>query len=197
MATIPEPPKETVMRPTAIPGKSQADIAVGFPTLSRTDPDYYALEMANMILGRLGLMGRLGATVRDEQGLAYYVYSSIEPGKTGSIWISRAGVDPGNVAQALAGITSEVKRLRAEPVSTDELADAKSYMTGSLPLALELNSGVASLLLNIEYYALGLDYLDRYPAIINALTLEQVHKAAQAHLDEDRIAVGIAGPPEE
>jgi zinc protease len=197
VAVIPEPPKETVKRPTAIPGKSQADIAVGFPTLSRADSDYYALEMANMVLGRLGLMGRLGATVRDEQGLAYYVYSTVEPGKTGSIWISRAGVDPGNVTQALTGITSEVKRLRAEPVSTEELADAKSYMTGSLPLALELNAGVASLLLNIEYYALGLDYLDRYPDIINALTLEQVHKAAQAHLDEDRFAVGIAGPPEE
>jgi zinc protease len=197
IATIPEPPKETVMRPTAIPGKSQTDIAVGFPTLPRSDPDYYALEMANMVLGRLGLMGRLGATVRDEQGLAYYVYSTIEAGKTGSIWVSRAGVDPGNVAQALAGITSEVKRLRAEPVKDDELADAKSYMTGSLPLALELNAGVASLLLNIEYYALGLDYLDRYPDIINALTLEQVQNAAQAHLNEDRLAVGIAGPPEE
>jgi zinc protease len=197
IATIPEPPKETVMRSTSIPGKSQADIAVGLPTIPRTDPDYYALEMANMVLGRLGLMGRLGATVRDEQGLAYYVYSAIEAGKTGSIWISRAGVDPGNVAKALAGITSEVKRLRAEPVSAEELADAKSYMTGSLPLALEMNSGVASLLLNIEYYALGLDYLDRYPAIINGLTLEQVHSAAKAHLNEDRFAVGIAGPPEE
>ncbi len=63
----------------AIPDKSQADIALGLATIPRGNPDYYALDVANLILGRLGLMGRLGAEVRDLQGLAYYVYSQLEP----------------------------------------------------------------------------------------------------------------------
>ncbi len=190
----PPPPTRFLQESVAIAGKSQADVAIGFPVPARTDPDYYALDTANLILGRLGLMGRLGASVRDRQGLAYYAFSQIEPGREGSMWVSRAGVDPANVEQALASITAEVRRLRDEGVSSEELADAKSYLTGVLPLALETNDGVAATLLAIEHYGLGLDYLDRYPAIISALDAAQIQGAAQAHLDPDRLAAGIARP---
>ncbi len=189
----PEPGRSRRERVT-IAGKSQADVAIGFPVPSRSDPDYYALDMANLILGRLGLMGRLGASVRDRQGLAYYAFSQIEPGREGSIWVSRAGVDPSNVEQALSSITAEVRGLRDDGVSDEELTDAKSYLTGVLPLALETNDGVAATLLNIEHYGLGLDYLDRYPAIVNALDAAQVQQAARQYLDPDRLAAGIAGP---
>ncbi len=192
---MPAPPGETVRTTTSIPGKSQADLAVGFPTLPRSDPAYYPLEMANLILGRLGLMGRLGASVRDAQGLAYYVFSVLEPGRHGSLWVSRAGIDPSNVDRALASVVAEVRRLRDEPVTGEELDDAKSYMTGILPLALEANDGVAATLLNIEYYDLGLDYLDRYPGIINALSRDDLLAAVRSHLDPQRLAIGVAGPP--
>jgi zinc protease len=178
----------------AIEGKSQADLSIGTPTLPRTAPDYYPLEMGNLILGRLGLMGRLGANVRDRQGLAYYAFSAIEPGKQGSLWIARAGIDPANVDRAHTGIVEELRRIREESVTEEELADGKSYLTGSLPIALETNDGVASTLLAIEYYDLGLDYLDRYPDIINAITSDQVRSALRSHLDPDRLAVGIAVP---
>ena len=69
-----------------IAGKSQSDIAIGFPTLKRSDPDYFPLELGNLILGRLGLMGRLGSNVRDLQGLAYYVYSQVDAGRTSGMW---------------------------------------------------------------------------------------------------------------
>lgn len=190
----PAPAADGATATARVAGKSQSDIAVGSLTLPRLHEDYYALETANQILGRLGLMGRLGATVRDEQGLAYYVFSAIEPGKEGSVWVSRAGVDPANTDRALKGIVSELRRLRDSAVTADELADAKSFMTGSLPLALEMNDGVASLLLGIEHYGLGLDYVDRYPGIINALTTDDLQRAAERHLDEERLAVGIAGP---
>lgn len=192
----PEPPERPVgTRETAtIAGKSQADISVGALTIPRSSPDYYPLEMGNLILGRLGLMGRLGANVRDKQGLAYYAYSSIEPGRQGSLWVARAGVDPSNVERAHDGVVEELRRLREEPVTDDELADGKSYLTGSLPIALETNDGVAATLLAIEYYGLGLDYLDRYPGIINAITREQILAAARAHLDPEQLAVGVAQP---
>ena len=181
----------------SIRGKAQADIAVGFPTLSRVDPAYDAFDTANLILGRLGLMGRLGDSVRDRQGLAYYAFSQVEADRSGSLWVSRAGVDPDNVERAVSSIGSEVRRLGSEHVSAEELADAKSYLTGVLPLALESNGGVAATLLSIEHYDLGLDYLDRYPQRIAALSAADLLAAVRAHLDPDRLAIAVAGPPRE
>jgi zinc protease len=188
-----EPHRETA----EIAGKIQADLAAGISTIARGHPDFYALDIANLILGRLGLMGRLGAEVRDRQGLAYYAFSQIEPRRDGSLWSARAGVDPSNVERALDAILDELRRIREEPVSDDELANAKRFLVGVLPLALESHDGVASTLLAIEEFGLGLDYLDRYPSIIAATDKEQVRHAASAHLDPNLIVVAVAGPPPE
>ncbi|MCC6791689.1 MAG: insulinase family protein [Thermomicrobiales bacterium] len=187
-------PASAARAEVTIPGKSQADIAMAFPAISRLDPTYQAFDMANLILGRLGLMGRLGANVRDRQGLAYYAYSSVEPGRDGSIWLARAGVDPRNVERAIAGIEAEVARLRAESISADELDDGKRYLTGVLPLALESNDGISGLLLSIEHFDLGLDHVDRYPALVEAITANDIAAAARANLDETRLQIGIARP---
>lgn len=195
-ANEPAPRAERQVRQqVSIDGKSQADIAIGFPTLPRTDPRYYAFDTANLVLGQLGLMGRFGANVRDAQGLAYYAYSQVEPDRDESIWFGRAGVDPSNVERAIESMIAEAQHLREAPVDADELADAKSYLTGVLPLALESNDGVAATLLAIERYGLGLDYLDRYPALIGALTGDDLLAAVRDHLDPDRLAVAVAGPP--
>ncbi len=187
-------PEQSARRSLPVPGKSQTDLAVAYPTIPRGHADYYALNVANVILGQLGLMGRLGADVRDQQGLAYYVYSRLNAGLSGSTWQASAGVDPANVERALGAIAEQVSRLCAEPVTDDELADAKSFLTGSLPIGLESPGGVVQLLLSIERYGLGLDYLDRYPAIITALTADDLLAAARRHLDPTRFLVGTAGP---
>lgn len=177
-----------------IAGKSQADLAIGLPTIPRSHPDYYALDLANLVLGRLGLMGRLGANVRDRQGLAYYAFSQIEADREGSLWTARAGVDPANIDRAVAAVQEEVARLRADGVTEEELDDAKNFLVGILPLTLETNDGVAATMLNIEYFGLGLDYLDRYPSIVRALTADDVRTAASRHLDEARTVVAVARP---
>jgi zinc protease len=187
-------PEASARSEVSIAGKTQADVAIGFPVLSRLDERFQAFDMANLILGQLGLMGRLGASVRDRQGLAYYAFSSVEPGRAGSVWISRAGVDAQNVERAIQGVIDEVKRLRSEPVSADELDDGKRYLTGVLPLALESNDGIASLLLSIEHFDLGLDYLDRYPAIVEAVSAQDIQNVAQANLDPERLQVAVAKP---
>jgi zinc protease len=184
----------TVRAAEAIPGKSQADIAVGVASIPRGHADYYALDVGNLILGRLGLMGRLGAEVRDRQGLAYYSSSQLEPRRDGTLWAARAGVDPENIERALHAIQTELERLRGDLVSDEELDDAKSFLTGVLPLALETHDGVASTLLAIEEFGLGLDYLDQYPGIIAAVSREQVREAARSHLDLETLAIGIARP---
>ncbi len=187
-------PSEAKRDDRVIAGKSQSNLVVAFPTLPRDHEDYYALNVANVILGQLGLMGRLGATVRDEQGLAYHVSSSLSAGTATSMWTARAGVDPANVDRAVDGILSETRRLQSEPVSPDELQDAKTFIVGSLPLGLEALGGVTDLLLRIERFGHGLDYLDRYPDLINTLIVADLQRAAQRHLDPDRVVVGVAGP---
>jgi zinc protease len=177
-----------------IPGKSQADLAAGLATIPRLHPDFVPLDVANLILGRLGLMGRLGTEVRDKQGLAYYAFSQVEPRRDGTLWSARAGVDPANIERALTSIRAELERLRREPVSETELADARSYLVGVLPLALESNDGVAATLLSLEEYGLGLDYLDRYPAIITAVTREDILRAASEHLNPEKLVISVARP---
>jgi zinc protease len=85
LPTVPpvEPPDEVRRRVVELPGKSQADIVLGLPSIERRHPDYYALDVLNLILGRLGLNGRIGANVRERQGLAYYSDSDLAPGRRG------------------------------------------------------------------------------------------------------------------
>lgn len=190
----PGPPAEVLRSQERVAGKSQADVAIGTLGISRLDERYHAYETANLILGQLGLMGRLGTSVRDEQGLAYYAYSGVTAWETGSIWSAHAGVDPANAERTVEAVIKELERLTKEPVSDEELADAKSYLTGVLPLALERKSGVTATLLNIERFGLGLDYIDRYPEIIGALTQDALLTAAQQALDPNRLAIVVAGP---
>ena len=189
-------PAEPIRRHLTVEGKTQTDIIVGLPVISRRDPDFYALNMADLVLGGLGLMGRLGANVRDEQGLAYYVYSSLGVSHGPGAWTVRAGVNPANVDRAIDSIRHEIDVLTTEKVAPDELADGKSYLTGVLPLSTETNDGVAAILNRVESYDLGLDYLDRFPDIVNALTDDEVLEAAQRHLLPDNMIIVTAGPPE-
>jgi zinc protease len=177
-----------------IAGKTQNDLVLGFPAIRRTNPDYYALEMMNLILGRLGLYGRLGKTVREDQGLAYYAYSGFSAGFGPGPWTVRAGVNPVSVRRAVASILVEMRRIQDEPVSADELAAGQRYLTGTLPLRLETNSGIAGQIAEIELFGLGWDYVQRYPAIVNSLTIADVQRAARTYLHPDRYVLATAGP---
>ena len=80
---------EVLRKEVPLAGKTQLDIVLGNVGLRRTDPDFYALMLGDLIFGRLGLYGRLGANVRDKQGLAYYVYSSVEANLGAGPWALR------------------------------------------------------------------------------------------------------------
>ena len=193
---IPTVPRPAGAQRVVVPmfNKTQADIVWGLPGLSRASPDYYAARVANAILGEMGLMGRLGASVRDKQGLAYYATSRLEAGLGPGPWLVYAGVAPNKVDRAVESILTEVAHLRDELVTKEELADVQDYLTGILPLRLETNDGVAGALIEMELYELGLDFLGRYPVLIRAVTREDVQAVAQKHLDTENYALAIAGP---
>jgi len=184
---------QIVQKRVNLPEKPQIDMVWGVVAMPRTSSDYYAAMMGNFILGRLGLMGRLGDNVRDQQGLAYYVTSSLHMGMGPQPWSIVAGVSPEFVDRALASILYEVDRLGSEPVSDEELEDCRSYLVGALPLRLETNEGIANLLISIEEYDLGLDYLQRYPAIVNSVSKEALQQTARRYLTLDRYVVSMAG----
>lgn len=186
-------PAATTRIDVPIPGKFQADVVLGAPAVPRHHPDYDAVRVANTVLGVFGLMGRLGEVVREEQGLAYYAYSIQEAEPAAGVWTGIAGVNPANVDQAIASILHEFERLGAEPVPEEELADSQAYLTGVLPLALETNAGVASTLLNMEWYGLGLDYLQRYRSLIESVTPADVQRVAQEYLGRDNKVIVVAG----
>ena len=83
--------------------------------------------------------------------------------------------------------------MRETEVHDTELSDVQTYLTGSLPLSLETNEGVAGAILNMARYDLGLDYLSRYPDLIQQVTPGRIQATARRWLDEDNLAVGIAG----
>jgi zinc protease len=178
----------------AIPGKTQSDIVMGWPGPDRLAPDYHAVRLANNVLGVFGMMGRLGKTVREDQGLAYYSSSRLNGGMGPGPWYVSAGVNPANVQRAVDSILTEIGRIVTEPISEDDLADNKANFIGQLPLQLENNEGVAGSILNIETYNLGLDYLRTYPDLIEGITRVQIQAAAQKYLSPTAYALAIAGP---
>lgn len=178
----------------SMPGKVQSDILIGTYGVRRADPDFYAVRVANCILGQFGMMGRLGERVREEQGLAYYCYSAAVAEQEDGVWFAAAGVNPDDVEAAIDSILAEFERLGSERVGAEELADSQAYLTGIVPLTLETNEGVASTLLNMEWYGLGLDYLQRYPSLINGVTAADVQRVAAHYLHPENCVISTAGP---
>jgi zinc protease len=174
--------------------KAQTDIAYGFVGLARHDPWYHPFLIMNHTLGQHGLGGRLGESIRERQGMAYYVFSTFDAGFAPGPLVVRAGVSPANVERAVASIDEELTRLAGEGLSLRELAEAKQYLVGSLPRILETNAGIATFLQTVETFGLGLDYDIRLPGLLNEVTLEQVNEMARRFLVPERGSVVIAGP---
>jgi zinc protease len=166
---------------------------MGFPGLPRSHADYYAYAQATHILGRMGLMGRLGDRVRDRMGLAYYVHASAPSDPTGDLWTIHAGVNPANVEKAIAAIMEELARIRSEEVSQPEFSDCQTNLIGGSRISLEGCGQVAGALASVEFLRLGLDYFDRYEEYVRSVNKAGILDAARRHFREEGCAVVVAG----
>ena len=174
--------------------KAQADVAYGFTTITRKDPEYYAFWLMNNVFGQYALGGRLGDSIRERQGMAYYVSSSLDANVAPGPLAIRAGVGPANVDRAIASIDEEVTRIVREGVTAKELDESRRFLVGSIPRALETNAAIANFLQSEEFFGLGLDYDERLPALLGNVTVDDVHAAARRAMDPARAAVVVAGP---
>ena len=194
--TLSHPSRDRARQERVIPmmNKVQADIAYGFTTIVRSDPQYYAYTLMNNALGQYGIGGRLGDSIRERQGMAYYVFSSFDANVVEGPLLVRAGVNPANVERAIRSIDEEITRMATEGLTAQELDDCKQYLIGSIPRLLETNSAIATFLQTSEFFGLGLDHDVRLPTLLGSVTLEEVNAAAKAALDVNRAAVVVAGP---
>lgn len=186
--------KKTIRKHHHIAGKSQSDIVIGTNAPRRRDAEFMSATLGNNILGQFGMMGRIGESVREKAGLAYYAYSSMHAGIGPGSWEVSAGVNPNNVDKATGLIIDELKRFVDKGVTKNELADSKAYFIGRLPLSLESNGGVAGALLNIERHSLDMDYYLQYADLVNEVTRADVLKTARKYIDPDKLAIAVAGP---
>ena len=172
-----------------------SDVVLGWPGLPRTDQRFVAARVTNMVFAADTFASRAGHVVRDELGLAYYVFSTLGGSRGQSPWVVRMGVNPINVERAVSTTLDELRKIVDGKVAEDDLELAQDKLVGELDVARESPAGVASLLLEGEVFELGPDYAERYPRELRAVTLEQVVEIARAFLSPDRYGLAIAGPP--
>ena len=187
------PPDHSIRTHIPLDGKSQSDLVIGVPAPKTVSRDYQVCSIGNSILGKYGMMGRIGKVVREKAGLAYEVSSHLGAGIGPTAWTIVAGVNPENLEKAITLIKQELARFRTEPVTDQELQDVKTQALGRLPLSLESNASIASILVSIERYGHGLDHLRQLPAIIESITAEEILAAAQRYWDMDKLVVTSAG----
>ncbi len=175
---------------------TQANIVMGRIGLSRQDPDYYAVSIMNYILGGGGFTSRLMDNIRDNRGLAYDVHSIFSAQKEPGAFSVRIQTKNESANEVISETLKEIGRIRSELVSDKELADAKAYLTGSFALRMDTSAKIAGILTSIEIYNLGLDYPQKYPAIIQAVTREDVLRVAKKYLDPDRMVIVVVANQE-
>ncbi len=175
--------------------KANVDVLLGSAAPLRRDAsDYYAARLANSALGESTLSSRLGLQVRDREGLTYGIGSRFRaPSLAAGPWYIAVSVNPSNVERAISSSLAVLRDYVEHGLRPEELADEKSAAVGSFKVSLSTNGGIAEALWNAEFYRLGADFVDRYPQLIEAVTLEEANAAVRKYFRPDHLTVVIAG----
>jgi zinc protease len=172
---------------------AQANVIIGFDGISRSNPDFYKLQVMNYILGGGGFASRLMKEVRSKAGLVYsiasYYQAALFPGSFQVVLETKNS----SANEAISMVLAQMRRIQESPVSDAELESAKKFLIGSFPLKLDTQGSIASFLLQVQIYGLGLDYIDKYPGYIRAVTIADVQKMAREYLHPDRyVLIAVA-----
>jgi zinc protease len=172
----------------------QSAILMATPGIARDDPDWYAYLVMTSILGG-GQQSRLFTEVREKRGLAYSASASIRNQREASLLVISSGSANEKVPETLRVIRNELARLAADGVSEQELADAKTYLSGSLALSLDSSGAIAGLMHSLQLDGLPRDHLDRRPALIGQVELEDVRRVARRVLRDEAMTTVVVGKP--
>jgi zinc protease len=191
--TPPAPPSKVGAAETIRVNKdlTQANIILGHEGVGRENPDFYAIQVMNYVLGGGGFASRTLDSIRNERGLAYSVYSYFSAEKGHGTFELVMQTKNETVLEAIRIAKGEINRMREDLISEGELSDAQNYLTGSFPLRFDTNRKVANFLAQVEYFQLGLNYPDRYPDLIRRVTREDVRRVAQTYLKPEQLITVI------
>ena len=176
--------------------RRQVHLFLGHLGIRRADPDYPALVVLDHILGTgPGFTNRIARRLRDELGLAYTVHASIasSAGVSPGTFTAYIGTSPENVGTALEGFLEEMRRIQDEPVTASELELVKSYLVGSFPMGYERAARRASYLISSRIHRFPDDYLETLPRAFEAVTPEDIQRAAKKHLHPGACCLSASG----
>jgi zinc protease len=168
----------------------------GHRGFKRTDSEWYAAYIVNKILGGGGFSSRLMEEVREKRGLAYGVYSWLNPFESVGLIMGSVATSNSRVKESLDIIREEWRKMSKLAISEEELQEAKNYINGSFPLRLDSSRRIAQILLAVQVNRLGIEYLNRRSSLINSVSRDQVKKTAKRLLDPRLLTVVVVGQPE-
>ena len=186
-------PPQRAFIPLDVP---QTVVTFGGPGIRRADPDFMAGYVVNHILGGGGLSSRLYREVREKRGLAYSVYESLLWMDRSAVFVGNTGTRADRAGETVDAIEKEVRRIAEEGPTQAELDDAKSYLKGSQMLALDTSSKLAQALLQYQLDKLPIDYIEKRNAIVDAVTLDDVKKAAKRLWGQGLLTVIVGRAPQ-
>lgn len=176
-------------------GNPQSVLMFGMPGIKRNDPNYFAAVLLNHVLGGGSFSSRLYQEIREKRGLAYSVYSSVYPLQQSGMIVGGVGTANERVAESLDLVRAEIRDVAETGISEAELDLAKTFITGSFPLRLDSNARIANMLVALQIFDLGIDYLERRAEIVNSVTLDDVKAMAQRLFKADGMLVVVVGDP--
>jgi len=174
------------------PGSVQTVLTLGTLGIERTSPDYFAVLLADRILGG-GPSGRLFMNLREDKGYTYGAYSGFGGSKYRGTWVSSSEVRTEVTEGAMKEFKYELSRLRADKVPAEELENAKRAIIGSFALSLEQPQALLQNVITQKIYNLPADYWDAYPHKVSAITADDVQRVAQKYIDMDHLQVVAVG----
>ncbi len=186
----PDPTRRVIVvnKPDAV----QTEVRVGHLGISRTHPDYMAVNLAIRILGGEG-SNRLHQVLRTERGLTYGAQANMDTLKETGDFEAETNTRSDATGEVLRLIVDEFWRLQRERVGDRELDGAKAYLTGSFPLTIEKPESIAMQVVNALFYGLPLEQLQNVRERVNAVTPEDIQRVAKALLRPDRLSVVLVG----
>ena len=174
----------------------QSVAVFGFEGIARNDADFVTAYVMNHILGGGGFASKLMEEVREKRGLAYSVYSYLQPYDKAAIFAGSVATKNEKLAESLDVIRAEIKQMAEQGPSQAELDNAKSYLTGSYALRFDTSSKIANQLLGIQQEDLGIDYVNSRNEQISAITLDDIKRVAKRLLKPENLIVAVVGKPE-
>lgn len=167
----------------------------GLGAMDRKDPDFIPAFVVNHIIGSGGFSSKLMEEVREKRGLAYSVYTYLQPFKDASILIGSVATKNESMAESLSIIRAELKKIADQGPTEKDLREAKDYLIGSYALRFDTNSKIAAQLLGLQQEGFDTDYVENRNKMIEAVTIEDAKRVAKRLFDIDKLIVAIVGKP--